>query len=366
MRLLKFFDSACIPLFTFHVNMTADHLWRTHLPPLFAKLKCVRNAVFAFACLNLWRFVNVDQVLLEESKNWEAASEGEFDHVYRSDAVVKGETLFTTTHAYFQEAISETSRHIGEKTDSSFMEGPLFFSSLLVYAYLGLHPYSVLPLVLWEENVADFISIAVALRRVFAETSFQSSFEGLVFDAYSATMRRTVVGEVLKSELFDLFDFSEATSESCHDFEVVKQVIGLLDKCIASAIERGYPVPMYRFLFMLTPDFKALIKGNNWLALRTLFIYCVFAIYGGFHLLMELNMWREFAQWFVENQDMSFLDRGLYDYVVKREREVDFSCFSKSLSELDELTKRFSAGEEAPIGNHFKVMGNSEKRIVMP
>ena len=66
LRLLHFFDQFCVPLFSFGVNMTAEHMWRNCVPPLFAKSPLVRKAMFLFASMNMWPLCDVSTLFLAD------------------------------------------------------------------------------------------------------------------------------------------------------------------------------------------------------------------------------------------------------------------------------------------------------------
>lgn len=350
-RLLRYFNDCCIPLFTFNVNPLADRMWRESLPPHFAALDMVRQSVYAFACLNLWRFTDVSQALeFDRSAGLIDPPDGNFRHVFESLAVFEdnGDSVFSKTAEYFASTLEKSGVGIYESqtNDDVTLLDRVFFSGTLITAFVGLHPYCIMPVVDFENDPPlDVFSFAAGLRRVFDRSYdvFKGSMIVEVDDlrlmaSGHAGYKSSIVAD-LHLELVDYYggltSFAEINSQISEENRVCDHFIKLLGNCFSLAVYKGYPIPFFRFPSMVDYEIGPLARRRHPFVLRLVFVYCCICVYCGFCLLAKSNVWQRFIDHYLLNFGyLGKLERALYEY-VKKYVEVDYVRFSSSIKELD-------------------------------
>lgn len=351
-RLLRFFDDACIPLFSFNINKQVDNLWRTSLPRQFASLDLVRQSVFAFACLNLWRYANVGSVLELDrliSFDHDEKLDSSFSHVFNSLAVFEdsSDSIFTKTASYFSRTVEQTNSHIAlEEKKGPSNPDIFFFSSTLIFAFLGLHPHSIMPVVDFDGDPAvDILGFAICVKNVLDEVNGQyMTLMGRIREGWSLLMLAKpafpsrIVAQ-LRVDLHDYFfghsGFAEINMRTSEENELFENVLTVMENSLSIAILKGYPIPFFRMLYATPPALTSLVRAKHPFGLRIIFVYCCMCIFCGFHFQKEANVWIDFAHFHHNHFGPHYaLDRALYSYVTEKDL-VDFANFSESVIGFD-------------------------------
>lgn len=352
-RLLRFFNDACIPLFSFNINTQADQVWRTALPTYFALLDLVRQSVFAFACLNLWRFSDLKAILDHDNAITPPMIDppgGDFTHVFRSLSVLDNtdDSIFTKTASYLTTTVAASEKHILtlDPSGGAAHLDIMFFSSSLIYAFLGLHPHRVIQVVDFDENPPlDILSFASSLFDVLDQPANKFGSCVLLIVGEFNTLKWTgsknsshIIAE-LKSLLNDYFfagdTFATINSTTSHENEILVETLRILEKCYDVSIMKGYPIPLFRVLFAIPKSFTQLVRHAHPFALRILFVYCCLCVYCGFHLLEQSNIWQDHINLHMQRfGPLCALDRAVNDILVEM-KEVSFCRFADSLQEFD-------------------------------
>lgn len=373
-RLVKFFNDSCIPLFTFNINERADYLWRFHLPQLFASLDIVRQSVYSFACLNLWPFVDLSQVL-DQDKSLEVGAafnstdyQGlsintrNFSHVFNTLSVFDDgqDSIFLKTAHYFSGAVLSNNDIINSMLSSPELEKTsllsLFLSSSLVFAFLGLHPQSVVPLLQTdsESSTTDLLGLACSMRDMFLTSTidFRGTPVGQLNDDFLVApsvvyKRRSVLVAELRTQLNDYYrttaSFLEIDSTISSEYDTLGQALAVLERCVNLSILQNYPIPLFRALFLLPPRFGEMSRAKHPFALRILYVYSCAVIFCGFHILRDENVWNEFVLWYVgDHSPLCHFDDALFQFVVVQRREINWNHFADSLEEFDGLAATFA------------------------
>lgn len=350
-RLLRFFNDACIPLFSFNINTRADQVWRTELPTYFALLDLIRQSVFAFACLNLWRFSDLKQILDQDNAATPLTDppDGDFTHVFHNLAVLDSdENIFGKTAGYLTSTVEETEKHIADVRNHTrkASQDIMFFSSSLIFAFLGLHPHRIMQVVDFESDPPlDILSFSLSLFEVLDQPA--ENFGDCVllivkeFNSLKINYSKFASGIIseLRSELneyfFALATFYGINSTTSAENEVFSETLRIMEKCYGVTLAKGYPVPMFRVLFAIPTTFSELVRQKHPLALKILFVYCCFCVYLGFHLLEKSNIWQDYMDLYIaEFGPIGMLEQAVNEVVIEM-KEVNYCQFTDSLREFD-------------------------------
>lgn len=368
-RLVRFFNDLCIPLFTFGVNKRAEHVWRNELPRYFAGLDVVRHSVYLFACLNLWQFPDVRSVLTTDNVVLfgpdAAPSDLSFAHVFNTLAVLGGTDIFLLTASYFGNTLAGSRMHAGEIPDQPSGQDLdiMFFLCLIVFAFIGLHPHCVMPLLAPEQPMADLLGLAASLH-----TFFERRFDGFNWShmhvvegvGLGAVLRLRIHSQLVQELRRQLTDFHYANtpfaaiSETlCTENAEIGASLDVLETCFAMSVEHGYPVPLFRFLIFVKPRFVALARAGNVFVLRMLFAYSCWCIFLGFHMLPDTNIWLDYILWFSTHFPLSNFDENLYRYVVVERHEVAHLRFRESLVDFDACGFMLTPADIVDVSTHL-------------
>lgn len=361
LRLLRFFHDQCIPYVTFNANRKARHIWRNIFPQYFASLDLVRQATYAMACLNLWPIANLQGLL--QSDQLECLFEitpldplhldNAFSHVFDKLAVFEnsGESIFLITTAYFLASLQTSQQFVGETQQKNALTyedlASLYFSGFLIFAYVGIHPHCVLPLIDDETSYpSDFIGFFSSMRKVFllaAPSMREDIIENLMeYDFLTPTENSEKIGfvEVLRLQLseyhFANTAFSEIGAAVCAENHTLQKCLFILECCYLAAIREGHPTPFFKFLVLLEDDFIALARRKDHFARRVLFTFSCICVYCQFYLLFNENVWAQYIETFTnESIPMCASDQALYDHVVTRHQFADPNKFSHEMRVLN-------------------------------
>ena len=182
LRLLKFFDEACVPLFSYEVNDGIHNAWKYKVPPLFLESDLVRRSMFSFAAMGL--SATMDLNLLQLGDNYEYGEDqarllqaestlqqnshpnkfprwiqdiGSNIEVYDFDTDCKL-NMFLLTTKYFLDALSKSQEKIGQAAsqkygfEDPFIAKELTVSSILIFSFLGIQPNRLIKLINFETN----------------------------------------------------------------------------------------------------------------------------------------------------------------------------------------------------------------------
>lgn len=361
------------------MSKESEYVWREVFPHRFASLDLVRHSTFAFACLNLWPFVDLGKVLENDNSailllDDHGFREMSFTHVFDSQKIFENgkDSIYLKSADYFHGAIMNSRDTVNGMSIGVDLANELvniYLSNQLVFAYLGFHPHCVVPLVLLDslENVAhvsDLLALTSSMRNVH--------------DMYAAAMEGTIVGKLIYTGLelklrfptrklklatelrnqLNVFykttaSFLEINSAMSEQHEALSQTILVFERCLNITIWRKYPIPLLRFLFFLPDEFAVMARAQHPFAIRILFIYSCLAIFCGFHLLRDSNVWMEFVEWHVTYQGpLNGFEQAFYNHTVASGNGIAYCRFPASLIELDEMLPRF-AGREVPESMDF-------------
>lgn len=379
-RLLHFFQSACVPLFSFNVNMEIDHVWRTHVPKLWQSSSLVRQSIFLFSALNLWPLCNNSEKLdlleigpdaLYDYLDYDSSQStltkllGDVSLYDSSDSnktmqkVDKSENLFTKTTKYFMNSLAETSQVLSkaetfltggqenEVTSSLsndklvFKSAELVISGILIFSFLGLHPHRLVPLIHFPderegEELADLLGICTGIYETIKTSSSHmlcSEFRGIFVNSEDEVVlgqdhQSCPIVNKLRSKLDEWIllngydtSFNAVSSE---EINVFKRSINVLEICLHRCIHQNYPIPLFRWLLATECSFGELSRSKNQFALKLLYYYASMCIICRFLLFKTSTIWLDYVLWYKDynfNMYGTWLDsddENFYDLVVTK------------------------------------------------
>lgn len=377
LRLLHFFDQFCIPLFSFGVNMSAEHMWRKCVPPLFARSPLVRKAMFLFASMNMWPLCDVSTLFVEdvrESKelyqvapSWlEYGTEPNMpvDLFDLSLSLTSTDNLYRRTLNYFSDLISESQSALLLGIDT-FLNEPmraaeLGIAGILIYLFLGIHPHRLVPVLSFqlddetemleeEAPATDFVAICRGV---------QSTFE-LGINAISQTVFRTVYNSVekappsmkehkfpiivrLRKELDEFYaDYKDVVDPRIDaELEAFNESIDILATAFYFSSKLNYPVPLFKWAIFIPQFLDVLLREKHFFALRLYYHFACICVVSRFSLYHDRNMWKDFMEWW-KNYNMKLYggwyydyDRSFYELIMDKNYKFLFESF-KFLYEFD-------------------------------
>ncbi|ODV78611.1 uncharacterized protein CANTADRAFT_6967 [Suhomyces tanzawaensis NRRL Y-17324] len=337
LRLVNFFDSFCVPLFSFGVNKDVHNVWKNMVPSLFLRSSLVRNSVYSFAALNLFPLFGLTSV--QEAIPYQLAatrsSNSISDLIDTSLSFYENQQNFCdTTNAYFNSAIQKTNILIELELKTSSLEqlppspelaAEMTISSILLFSYVCLHPFKVVPLLAWNTDEPDIISITKGIRstlQICTPIIAQTNYKGLTTlqdDKLVIPPLETCVYPIIASlrdqltELtqgYDVFD-----SKILRALEVLKETVRLLHECVCKCIHWNYPVPLFRWLILLLSDFRDLLYERNFYALRILFIFACYSIVTRFEVDDKSNVWIDYIYWY-KNYNTKLFGQNQWRYTL--------------------------------------------------
>lgn len=372
LRLLRFFNDSCIPLFTFGLNKQADYVWRNVLPHRFLELQLIRLATYAFACLNLWPHQDLLAILeadnslpvgeMFDQENINPKS-GDLNHIFRSsEALGNGnEGIFAMTTNYFTDALQRLQENVARALQFGTLEdlnvSDVFFLSSLVYAYLGLHPFKIIPVLdLHNDPPLDMLSFTASVRDLYLQPPAEIAKEIIPFiaevnaDRLHYRSQHLQILLRLRNQLHDYYrdntQFMEISSLISEEIELCEDSIKVIDLALVHTFSKGYPVPVFRVFFLLRKEFTLLARRRHYFALRILYVHCCICMFLCFHMLTYSNIWLEYIEWFAsEHSPMCQMDRNLYEYVVKEKRQINYNDFLGSIRHFDNTVPQMTEAD---------------------
>ena len=374
LRLLKYFDAACISIFSHDIITPVHDAWKYKVPHLFFQSDLVRQLIFSFAAMGLstamdlefvqftdnYTYIEYDPIQEEDKKKKkeeEAKEEIEKRHIQTTTTSASTQMYFQPSK-YFLQTISKTRDvinnaqvvHNGGFLSQSIAK-ELAVSSILTYSFLGLQPHHLIKLINFDKlnyEEPDMISIAYGSRETLGKcepTIVNSDIGGLLFfpsyNGRSGPLLKDCDFPIIKDlvhGLYETMDAGDITPETSHDMCFLHVQIQCLSHTMFGVQQYGFPLPLFRYLMILTEEFKIMLYAKHPYALRILYVYSCLNAIAGFHFNKYHSIWRDYIQWYADqvanrvdaNKWVWYeMDECLYELVMKRYYTMlDFSNFS--------------------------------------
>lgn len=338
LRLLNFFNSYCIPLFSFNINKVVDHTWRNCVPLLFAQSSLVRQAIYLFSSINMWPLCNFQRILNEDLLQDEHSNFGLVRSGMNSSALAQSlaledlgshgdlsDSLYYRTSQYFMETLGNSGGALnqqmpeGEKIVDKSRAAELVVSGILIFSFLGIHPHQLIPLVSFDddESGTDFLSICKGIRDVLIagyDSLMTTDFHGILPKRNLILPENTsIIIRALRLQLVEYYDEKVVDSKSTSEFESFAGAIDRLELHLSKSIQMNYPNLMYGWILTLSDHLHDMVKQKHFFALRLLNCFACMCCITGFNLYNKRNIWIDYMRMF-KDYNFSCFDDWCYDY----------------------------------------------------
>ncbi|KAK6462070.1 hypothetical protein DFJ63DRAFT_318924, partial [Scheffersomyces coipomensis] len=376
LRLLKFFNSSCVNIFSYgELNPDIHRIWTTHVPKLFVQSELLRKSIYSFACICLFPLCDLADLCVKD----DAESDIKFSDKYGSiiyDPKKKAlkskplpkelaNSLYVRTTDYFLDAVAtkndiltkQSQLHTDEPMYGPFMmdsvtANELAITSVIIFSFLGVHPHRLLPLISFEGE-ADFLSISKGVCTTIVATAplVRNSVYGAMFDydgnRITPPLKKTNYRLILtlKDDLEFEYSCKDFNSTTAEEYQILQDSVMLLHSCIHRAVTKKYPVPVYKWIILLEGDFHRLVYKQTYFALRMVYIHACLMALTRFHVFNEANLWVDYMNWFKRYNVKLFngwkyeTDQSLYTLIFDKQ----YSFGRRSYATLGEFDPDFLA-----------------------
>lgn len=368
LRVLRFFSEVCVPFLTYNVNRRHSIVWEVVVPKYVTSSPAVKQAVLAVGCLNIMPLLGMDRLVETETdaakvaQVLEARSDSyEVQRLFADDYMLEHDdeiNLFRHASQCFTNAVSGTNEAVQQLQDPglscqdrNYWVSSATITSYLMYCFLGLHPWRMLPLVHFpaegECPQPDMLSIASGLKTVIWENveELRAGDIGELFqmDEFQIVLRLKVrLVKDLEAQLEEYlrnYSFLEIDLSIAAFIEDMKDALYFFNRACSLSVMFNYPVLIYKWLPMVGPQLIPYVRAKEPFALHFLYVYaciCVFFKFWSF----EHNVWRDFIVWMRENTQLSEFDERMYQYVIVGRNYVEGENY-RALEAFDVWSRRF-------------------------
>lgn len=368
LRVLRFFNDMCVPFLTYNVNKRHSIVWEVVVPQYVTSSPSIRLAILAMGCLNIMPILGMERLIQENmdpaevAKTLEASSDTfEVQRLFADDYMMdQGDDINLFRHAseFFTHAVSGTHEAVQQLLDPNLSRqkraeslSNATITSYLMYSFIGLHPWKMLPLVHFpepgEEPKPDMLSIAAGMKTLIVGNldELRASDIGELFfmDELQFVFRQKVkLVEDISNQLnehLQKYSFLQIDLTVSSFIGDMKEALLLFDKACSISVKFNYPVFLYKWLPMVGPQLIPHVRAKEPFAMHFLYVYAILCIYFKFWCF-EQNVWKDYVVWFRDNYTLCEFDERLYQYVVVGRRYIENENYM-DLRNFDVWSKRF-------------------------
>ncbi|RCK57324.1 hypothetical protein Cantr_06855 [Candida viswanathii] len=251
-------------------------------------------------------------------------------HMYNMD-ISSPNNMFVKSTSYFLDAVAKKRDLLNYASSPDFQDShiakELTVSGILIFAYLGVDPNRMVPLIDFTRQSTDFIQISRGVRHTIvtcAPIIYQSDIKGALLlkgidDLKSPKFKlcKYPIIASLREELENLVT-DEISSNSSHEYSVLRETIHTLMHAIYGCKFYKLPVPLFRFMMKIPDEFRELLYQRNEFSLRLLFRYASLNAISGFYFHERRNMWKDHMIWYAQLYKLSKIDKQLYYLAVEK------------------------------------------------
>ncbi|KAK6462075.1 hypothetical protein DFJ63DRAFT_313224 [Scheffersomyces coipomensis] len=344
LRLLDFFNNYCIYGFSYEPNDRIHLIWKNIIPPLMTQSELIRNSIYAYACLNL--FPLCDDLIRartdddSESELKFGATNGtiSFPNNKKQNLLVDSGDLLIRTANYFTNTISGKQRLVDKfqntknEDDYSELASEFMISSIMIFSFLATHHHKLMPLVSFDKSESDLISVCLGIRNVIS--TFGLIIQYSVFNRifiFELELKIPSVKESdipiiirLRQDLESEYESKDLSTSISNEYNNLYQILETLQISIFKSIAYSYPVPLYRWILLLTNEYLELVYDKCPFALRLLYVFSSLSTLSKLQVYDDSNIWIDYMNWYrmfnYEHYDgwRFRMDESLYDIVFNR------------------------------------------------
>ncbi|KAK6462073.1 hypothetical protein DFJ63DRAFT_139375 [Scheffersomyces coipomensis] len=358
LRLLDFFNNYCIYGFSYEPNDEIHYIWTNKVPSLFMKSQLIRNSICAFSCLNLFPFSDdLNNLRIEDDSSSRLKFNERFHTTTSSNEsqqIISSSSndLLNRITDYFTHTLSGTNQLLENLQnqnafDKDILANEFIISSIMMFMFLATHHHKIMPLVSFNKSESDFLSICESIRNVIAnlDSIIQINVFKQIFlfpiNLNVPNLEESVIPIIVRLQL-DLeseYDTTNFSSTSLHEYNTLYHALETLQVTIYKAISYGYPIPIYRWVLILSNDYHDLIYDESSFALRLLYVFASLASLTNFQLFKEVNLWVDYMNWYKAYNYRMYgewkysMDKSLYlltfdqEFTLMGNREINLMNF---------------------------------------
>ncbi|RLV92006.1 hypothetical protein JA1_003391 [Spathaspora sp. JA1] len=311
LRLLKYFDHRCIDFFSFGVNSKVHDTWKFKVPQLFSSSDLVKQSIYSFSGMTL----------LTEMELSGSVEGNALIPIYEIKSKLLERTL-----AYFTKTLYQSRSSLTEmNTENQEKIKEMVISSILIFAFLGVHPYKLLPVISFDKSQPDLVSISRGIHeviRVSVPVLLKSNLKELfIFKDLQVVPTMDSTSYPIITQL--LQDLSKA--ELPYDErKIIQRAIQDLHDAIYAVMYFKYPIPLFRWILIISDSYRDLLYQKHEFSIRLLYVFSSLCLIYSFHMFKETNMWIDYIRWFKKYSEDTHggfvydLDKWLYEIGVVR------------------------------------------------
>ncbi|RLV93253.1 hypothetical protein JA1_002577 [Spathaspora sp. JA1] len=312
LRLLNYFDHRCIDFFSFGVHSKVHNTWKLKVPQLFTSSDLVKQSIYSFSGMSLLT---------------EMELAGNVDGTAMAPLYDIKSRLFEKTLTYFMNTLYQSRTWLTEmRTENEEKMKEMVISSFLMFAFLGVHPYKLLPVISFDKSQTDLVSISRGIREIIKVSTpiiLKSNLRELFIikdlpalpsmDSTSYPIIDQLLQDLTKAEL----PYDERTT--------IQKAIQDLHDAMYAMMHFKYPIPFFRWIIILPDPYRDLLYQKHEFSIRLLYVFSSLCLIYHFHMLKESNMWLDYMQWFKKYSDVRYggfvydLDKWLYELGVVKQ-----------------------------------------------
>lgn len=328
LKLLKFYDYQCISMFSYGHNQEIHNTWKYKVPHLFIQSQLVRNSIFALASMVLQSTITPafnDSLQIAQIQN----------------------NLFNSTLEYFLDVLNQTKSIINGCPKTIDFQNvttakELTVSSTILFTILAINPNRLLPLISFDKSQSDFISISKGVVMIIAKASpivFGSDLIGIIYygtlNGVNPPNLNNPTFPIIKNLINDLNNNNNNSNNNIYDYssstyELLYESLDILNKGMYATQSFEFPVPFFRWINLISDDFRQLLYDQDEFALRLLFVFSSLCLYAGFSLNDEFNIWKDFIDWYKHDQEGKYngqfkylMDGKLYQLIIVEKKRCN-------------------------------------------
>lgn len=367
-RLVHFFFNYCIPMLSYGQIPTIEYAWKAEVPRIFVALEAVRLALFAFLSINLWPCVDMAEVQSEDRLVEIRHMNSPRGQLLMDPSALESALsadLYKQTLGYFDKALKKSlslTKHL--KSSASVDDhGEFMILGILLFGFLGIHPYKVMPLITFDvidgdylrPVETDFLSYARSFNRM-ASTSLEvmsshsiGSILSLSNESFPFQHIYPLV-ENLHHEMALYYPFDEISSLNQEEVAAYTQTINVLQLLLELSVLRRYPLPLILWMEFFPDLIHVHIRQRHPLALHFVFMYAWFCIIIRFNLYEKENLWFDFIKSYADLSGLSSYESMLLDLITKYKCRIG-PTKARLLSSFDpvEAHAKYVEGDTADI-----------------
>ena len=386
LRLLKFFDCACINLYCKSMKSEMFLAWKYKVPQLFLQSDLVRLLMFSLAATALSAVMEIDVSDRNNPAHSFGGNDWEFDEdVFKKDVVkqyqaeandewCEEDNVHVQATMYFDKTVSGTKRLVGtllhkqlSPQDVSIAK-ELTVSGILMFTFLGVQLHGLCKLIEFEnQDEPDMISIAAGVRNTMRKCDSlvrQSDLRGILYSEegdkcqsddlnYSALLKNCnyPIIKDLFNHLCDYLGTDEISYQSSQTEQILTSHVEKLRVALYECLSSRLPTSLFIYLMDFTEEFKHLLYAKNPYALRILYVYSCLNFIARFHVRVDKNIWQDYIVWYKEELEQQGwgwyeMDHCLFQLVIHNRFMV---CMFENFEKLDPIKLNWGSHNEFAI-----------------